>query len=100
MASPGAQSRVTGPMPAQGGNMMRTRDTIARRMALAGALLLGGAMVLAAAPARAGATIEPAFQNRLTGDCNGATGGTPAGSAVIGLTGSAKNPVVHGTAHL
>jgi hypothetical protein len=58
-------------------------------------------MMLAPAPARAGATKVPAFQlNGLSWNCDGATGGTPAGSAVIGITGNAKNPVVHGTAQM
>src|SRR3954452_22942959 len=76
--------------------------TPARAAALTGTLLLGGAMMLAAAPARAGATTVPAFQYVAANGypCSGATGGTSAGSAVIGLTGNAQNPVLFGTAQM
>src|SRR3954452_22192126 len=79
----------------------RTQGAVTHAVALAGTLFLGGAMMLAATPARADATTVPAFKNGTSWTCNGLTGGTPpAGSATIGLTGPAANPVVFGIAHL
>jgi hypothetical protein len=70
--------------------------------ALTGMLIFSGAVMLASEPARAGATTVPAFQLKgLSWNCDGTpAGGAPAGSAVIGITGDAKNPIVHGTAQM
>src|SRR3954471_1997042 len=81
----------------------RTRGAATHAVALAGTLLLGGAMMLDAASAHAGATRVPAFKNGTGWTCDGVppAGSTPpAGAAVIGLAGSAQNPVVHGTAQM